>query len=306
MFSNITEMRNVAIYIRVSTEDQAKEGFSLPAQLKKLRAYCVSQDWKIQREYIDDGYTGKNMRRPKYKEMFENINLWDGILVMKMDRIHRNHKNFLDMMDQLMKQGKEFISSMESFNTNTAMGRFVAGILQGVAELESGQNAERVTMAMVQKAQDMQAGWVGHRLAFGYKLKDGEIMPIPEQLEIIKQVYLLYSEGNTMYKIEKHFGYKNVNGKQKPKVPWSQIRYWLNNIWYVGYEQWGNCFKLIDIEPVISPDLWNIVQSRKRKAPGGPTLKPFILNEKTESFVLTDKEMREHGFSMDIIKNQGV
>jgi len=288
-------MRNIAVYIRVSTEDQAREGFSLPAQLKKLRAYCVSQDWKIQGEYIDDGYTGKNMRRPKYKEMFDNIDRWDGILVLKMDRIHRNHKNFLNMMDQLMKQGKEFISSMESFNTNTAMGRFVAGILQGVAELESGQNAERVTMAMVQKAQDIQAGWVGHRLAFGYKLNDGEIIELPDRLEIIKKVFKLYSEGNTMHQISK------ITGKA-----WSQIRYWLNNIWYVGYEQWGNCFKLIDIEPVISLDLWNVVQSRKRKAPGGKRLKPFILNEKAESFTLTDKEMREHGFSMDIIKNQGV
>jgi len=90
------------------------------------------------------------------------------------------------------------------------------------------------------------------------------------------------------------------------KRPWSQIRYWLNNIWYVGYEQWGNCFKLIDIEPVISLDLWNDVQFRKRKAPGGRRLKPFILNERAEPFTLTDKEMREHGFSMDIIKNQGV
>ncbi len=295
MFNNKSEIEKVAIYTRVSTEDQAKEGYSLEAQMKKLRAYCISRDWEISKEYVDDGYTGRNTRRPGYQKMFEDIKLWDGVLVLKMDRIHRNSKNFMQMMDFLKKHNKEFVSSQESFDTSNAMGRFVMDIIQRIAQLESEQNAERVTMAMIQKAMDTSKGWVGHRLPYGYKKINNKIVEIPEEIGIIKQVFQYYADGKTMQEIS------NITGKA-----WSQIRYWLNNIWYLGIEQWGNCFKRIPIEPVISLDLWNMVQTRKRKAPGGRRLKPFILNEIPESFTLSDKEMREHGFSMDIIKNQVV
>ncbi|RLF51076.1 MAG: recombinase family protein, partial [Thermoplasmata archaeon] len=87
----------VAIYARVSTEDQAKEGFSLDAQLDKLRAYCKARGWKIAGEYVDDGYSGRNVRRPAYQKMMEEMDKWDAVLVIKMDRIHRNSKNFMIM-----------------------------------------------------------------------------------------------------------------------------------------------------------------------------------------------------------------
>ena len=78
------------IYTRVSTEDQAKEGFSLDAQLEKLRAYCKARDWEIVDEYVDDGFSGRNVKRPAYVRMIEHMQKWDLLLVLKMDRIHRN------------------------------------------------------------------------------------------------------------------------------------------------------------------------------------------------------------------------
>src|SRR4030042_3036274 len=126
-----------AIYTRVSTEEQAKEGFSLDAQLDKLRSYCKARDWVITGEYIDDGYSGRKIKRPAYIKMMEEIDKWDTILVIKMDRIHRNQKNFMFMMEQLNKNKKEFVSMSESFDTSTAIGRFVMNIIQGIAQLES-------------------------------------------------------------------------------------------------------------------------------------------------------------------------
>ena len=63
------DLKKVAIYTRVSTEDQAKEGFSLDAQLDKLRSYCKARDWVVVEEYIDDGYSGRYVKRPAYKKM---------------------------------------------------------------------------------------------------------------------------------------------------------------------------------------------------------------------------------------------
>ncbi len=92
-----------AIYTRVSTEDQAKEGFSLDAQLDKLRAYCKARDWIVADKYIDDGYSGRNVKRPAYNRMMSEMDRWDLLLVIKMDRIHRNSKNFMLMMEELKK-----------------------------------------------------------------------------------------------------------------------------------------------------------------------------------------------------------
>lgn len=292
MSNDDSNIKTIAVYTRVSTVEQAQEGFSLDGQLRKLRAYCVSRDWDIQGEYVDDGYTGTNKNRPMYKEMIKNMDKWDAIVVMKMDRIHRNSRNFMEMMDLLQKKGKDFISNTESLDTSTAMGRFVMDIIQRIAQLESEQNGERVTFAMKQKA--MTQGFVGHRLAFGYKKLKDEIIEIPEQLEIIKIVFKLYADGKSMGEIEK------ITGK-----PWGSIRYWLNNIWYLGYEQWGDCFKLHNLDPVVSLDLWNMAQQQKRSKTGRTQkLKPFILDELVDSFTLTDKEMREYGFSMDIPKHK--
>ena len=129
----------VAIYTRVSTEDQAKEGFSLDAQLDKLRSYCKARDWIVWGEYIDDGYSGRNVKRPAYKKMMEEMENWNVLLVIKMDRIHRNSNNFMMMMEHLKQKEKEFVSMSESLDTSTAMGRFVMDIIQRIAQLESEQ-----------------------------------------------------------------------------------------------------------------------------------------------------------------------
>ena len=67
--SNGDGIQKVAIYMRVSTEDQAKEGYSLENQLNRLRDYCRAREWEISGEYVDEGYTGRNTRRPKYQLM---------------------------------------------------------------------------------------------------------------------------------------------------------------------------------------------------------------------------------------------
>ena len=110
-------MVKVAIYTRVSTEDQAQEGFSLSAQHERLMSYCTAQGWEVYGIYEDEGYSGRNTKRPGYQQMLEDRSNWEMILVMKMDRIHRNSRNFMDMMDKLRVWGKEFSSMQESLDT---------------------------------------------------------------------------------------------------------------------------------------------------------------------------------------------
>ncbi|MBN2599230.1 MAG: recombinase family protein, partial [Candidatus Thermoplasmatota archaeon] len=174
-----------AIYTRVSTEEQAKEGFSLGAQLEKLRSYCNARDWIVTSEYIDDGYSGTKIKRPAYLKMMEEMDKWDAILVIKMDRIHRNSKNFMFMMEQLNKNKKEFVSMSESFDTSTAIGRFVMNIIQGIAQLESEQIGERVYIGMEQKAKT-NGGVLGFNIPYGYDYYEGKLTINEKESQVIK------------------------------------------------------------------------------------------------------------------------
>jgi site-specific DNA recombinase len=189
-----------AIYTRVSTEDQAKEGFSLDAQLEKLRAYCIARDWSIGGEYVDDGYSGRFLKRPEYTRMMEDMDKWDTLLVIKMDRIHRNSKNFMLMMEHLKKTGKEFVSMTESLDTSTAMGRFVMDIIQRIAQLESEQIGERVYVGMEQKART-NGGVLGFNIPYGYDYLNGKLVVNNSEAIIIKNIFDMYKNKSSMKKI---------------------------------------------------------------------------------------------------------
>ena len=190
----------VAIYTRVSTEDQAKEGFSLDAQLEKLRAYCTARGWPIAGEYVDEGYSGRKTRRPAYTKMMQEIDKWDALLVIKMDRIHRNSKNFMLMMEDLNKKGKEFVSMMESLDTSTAMGRFVMDIIQRIAQLESEQIGERVYIGMEQKAKQ-NGGVLGFNIPYGYDYKNGKLQINESESNNVKNIFDMYINKLSMKKI---------------------------------------------------------------------------------------------------------
>ncbi len=137
----------VAGYIRVSTEDQAREGFSLDAQGARLRKYCEAKGWSLLCIYRDET-SGRETTRPAYRQMMADMDQWDILLVVKQDRIHRNVRNFYEMVDELRTHGKQFASVEESIDTTTAMGWAFIGILAIWAQLESDQISERVRKAM--------------------------------------------------------------------------------------------------------------------------------------------------------------
>jgi DNA invertase Pin-like site-specific DNA recombinase len=251
----------VAIYIRVSTEDQAVDGFSLNAQRERLLAYCDAQGWEIYKVFDDEGYSGRNIKRPGYSGMLDDRDNWDMILVLKMDRIHRNSKNFMDMMDHLRKWGKEFSSMYESLDTSTAMGRFVVDIIQRIAQLESEQIGERVYTGMKQKAR-LGKGNLGSRVPFGYELMAGKYIPIESEADIVKQIYQRYLNGNSLSKIARELNKLGLTTRiGKPWTVWN-VRYILHNTVYAGYMQWDGIINKWTNPPIIGLDTFNEVQNR--------------------------------------------
>ncbi len=250
-----------AIYTRVSTEDQAQEGFSLSAQYERLFAYCNAQGWEVYKIFQDEGYSGRNIKRPAYQEMLKDREHWDMILVLKMDRIHRNSRNFMEMMDNLRQWGKEFSSMLESLDTSTAMGRFVVDIIQRIAQLESEQIGERVYTGMKQKARTAK-GILGSRIPYGYKLENGNYKIVEAESVIVKEIFDKCLDDKSLAEIAKELN--EMSKKTREGKAWSvwNVRYILHNPIYAGYLRWDGVINKWINPPIITNEMFNQVQER--------------------------------------------
>lgn len=164
----LSRPKKVAIYIRVSTTYQIDRD-SLPMQRKDLAAYSELvlgiADYEI---FEDAGYSGKNTDRPAFQEMMQRTRKgeFSHILVWKIDRISRNLLDFAEMYEELQELRVTFVSKNEQFDTSTAIGEAMLKIILVFAELERNMTSERVTAAMISRANNGQ--WNGGRIPYGY------------------------------------------------------------------------------------------------------------------------------------------
>jgi len=251
----------IAAYARVSTEDQATEGFSLEVQLDMLRAYAESQEgWTIYDEYVDDGYSGRNIKRPEYSRMMSDVSEWDAIAVVKMDRIHRNSRNFMAMMDFLEKHDKEFISSTDTLDTSTAMGRFVVNMMQLLAQLESEQIGERTYIGMREKAETSEGMVMGFTPPFGYSVHKGELVTNDDEMNVVKEIFSSYASGRTMDEI--CYSLNRSGTLTRKNNAWNKynLRNILHNPVYAGYMRWDGLFIPHNAEKAVTENEFNEVQ----------------------------------------------
>jgi len=241
----------VAVYVRVSTEDQAREGFSLDAQVKRLTAYCKVRSWDVSDVYRDEGFSGRNTARPEYQRMLSEMDRWDVILVLKMDRIHRNSVNFTEMMDLLRNKGKDFNSLSEKFDTTTAMGRFVMDIVQRMAQLESEQIGERVKVGMTKKAREGD-GPMGFPAPYGYCYADGRLVVVEAEAEAVRRIFDMYTNGSSTETIATSL--RNANILSKTGGVWTRQAVWriLHNPLYAGYLQWDGIIRPGSHAPIVT------------------------------------------------------
>ncbi len=226
-----------AIYARVSTDDQAKEGFSIAAQLKRLNAYCKARGWALANAYVDEGFSGRGIERPAYQRMMSEIETWDVLVVLKMDRIHRNSRNFTNMMDLLKERNKEFNSMQESFDTTTAIGRFVMDIIQRIAQLESEQIGERVKMGMAQKAKKGK-GHNGFPEPYGYDFRDGHLVLDEAEAIVVEKIYNGYLEGSSLMDIARRLNGEGISTKKGRAWEKATVQNVLTNPIYCGTLVW--------------------------------------------------------------------
>ena len=277
----MSDHNRAALYARVSTDEQAQTGYSLDAQIEKMRIYCEINDLTVAGKYIDDGYSGTSSKnRPAYQRMFseEERSKWDVLIVLKMDRIHRNSKEFILMMEDLRKHDQEFVSTFDKFNTKTAVGRFALDIIQRIAQLESEQIGERTYIGMRQKAESGD-GIMGFTPPFGYDIDDGGLAVIEDEFDTVSDIFNMYSNGMTMDEIAYQL---NREGRLTRKGnPWNKynLRNILHNPVYAGYMRWEDIRQKHNAPVVVSVEEFNEIQMKMASKIRDPKKRnPKLLN----------------------------
>lgn len=204
-------MKTAAIYIRVSTDSQAEEGYSIDAQKEQLSAYCVSKGIKKYEFYIDGGWSGSNIERPEMQRLIEDVNAdkISHVIVYKLDRLSRSQKDTLYLIEDVFNpHGVDFVSLNESMDTSTPMGRLMLGILSAFAQLERENIRLRTRMGMKERVKS--GLWMGGgRVPFGYDYdKDKGVLVPNRDAEKVRQIYKLYIEGKAPQEIANLLGLK--------------------------------------------------------------------------------------------------
>ncbi|AJI20327.1 recombinase family protein [Priestia megaterium] len=225
-----------AVYVRVSTEEQAKEGYSIRAQTERLKAYCLSQGWEIVDFYIDDGQSAKDMERTNLKRMIQHIEqgLIECVLVYKLDRLTRSVLDLYKLLEIFDAHGCKFKSATEVYDTTTAMGRMFITIVAALAQWERENLSERVRMGMEQKAREGQ--WVINMAPFGYELdkKNKSLIINDKEAAIVTRIFNMYLSGKGMKKIATELNAVNIPTKTGKTWSDNKIGYILKNPTYVG------------------------------------------------------------------------
>lgn len=281
---NIDEkIKSAGIYIRVSTFDQAREGFSLREQEERLKEFCKFKRYNIYKVYQDAGISAKNDKRPAYQEMIEdvkkgNINV---IVALKLDRLTRSVYDIEKLMKFVNDYECDVDCMADESNTTTSNGRMVMRIMTSVSQNEIEKCSERTKFGM---AGVIKNGHIPNRTGLGFKRKNKKLVPDPLTKDIIVRIFDLYLEGKS------HQAIANIYNKEKVlgKTNWydSTIQKILSNELYKGDYVNGKRTKHPTyyenvIEPIVSKEKWKSCQYQK--------LRNARHYERTATYLFTNK-----------------
>ncbi len=266
------EVKNAGIYIRVSTEDQAREGFSLGEQEEKLKKLCELKDYNIYKIYKDAGISAKDMEhRPAFQQMLADMRAGkiNYIVGYKLDRVTRSVRDLEVLISELEKHNCYLVCDRDDVNTSTANGRFFIRMLTNLSQLEIETVSERTKFGLTGAIKN---GHIPGKCPLGYKRDETKKMIIDETTkDIVIRIFNMYLEGKSYQTIS------NILNKEKVLSPkrWCDktIEKMLCNLIYIGdYER----YKIVGkqegkipiiyenvVEPIISRELFEEVKKQK-------------------------------------------
>lgn len=274
------ENKRIAIYIRVSTLDQAREGYSLEAQEKTLRKWCDDRKYEVFDLYADKGISGKDIEhRPDMNRLLKDAKegKFDIVLFWALSRFTRSVSDLYSTMEKFQKWNVDMVSYTEAFDTSTPMGRAMIGIVGVFAQLERELTSERVSAAMAERASQ------GKRTCseiLGYDLEGKDSFKInEEEAEYVRFCFTEYLLRKNLSEVANEANKRGFKGKRgKKPTAWS-IQKILTRTQYCGYNTFlGEVYKG-NYESIIDVETFNKVCSllkRQGKITGRKRIEPLV------------------------------
>ncbi len=258
-------------YLRVSTEDQAREGFSLDAQRARIRSYCSAKGYAFVREFVDDGFSGRTTNRPAFQDLMRFVR--DGIplgaakervsavVVARFDRLNRNLYDFLATQREMQRHKIHFASVDETVDTRGPFGRFFVQVIAAFAELESGIIGERVRHGMRQKA--LQGGFNGMSAPYGYDVRSGGLALNEGEAAVVRRICAWRQRGRSFAWIAEALNRDGVPTKKGKAWTKRQLFRIIHNPVYRGALHWEDV-----VTPGSHPAIvaWSPDRDRRRTA----------------------------------------
>ena len=271
------DLRLAAAYIRVSTDDQLD--LSPDSQLAKIREYAAKNDLLLLPEYIfhDDGISGRAAeKRPGFQAMIaaakDPAHPFDVIVVWKYSRFARNQEESIFYKSILRSKCKVDVVSVSEPLIAGPFGSLIERIIEWMDEFYSIRLSEEVKRSMTVNAKN---GKLQAIASFGYRVEDHALVVVPEEAEIVQEIFRRFISGDAMYAIAKWVNARGVRTHRGNAFENRTVDYILNNPTYIGKLRWTPSCKtrrnfsnpdsiisdaahpaLIDIET------WNAAQAR--------------------------------------------
>ena len=258
------ERKVAGVYIRVSTEDQAREGFSLGEQEEKLLQLCKFKELEVYKVYKDAGISAKDMEhRPQFQEMLKDMK--EGkinyIVAYKLDRITRSVRDLEELISVLEQYNCFLLCDRDDVNTSTANGRFFVRMLTVLSQLEIEIVSERTKFGLNGA---IKSGHIPGQRPFGYKSAEDKRMVIDNSARpYVEKIFDMYLEGKSFQQIANYFKENNIY----PKKNWKDttIQKIIDNKIYMGdYEQYKRIGKQENLEPIVYMNVVEPIISRAK------------------------------------------
>lgn len=290
----MSEIRAV-LYARVSTEEQAREGYSIAAQNAELKRHAEQQGYRLVETYVDEGVSGKSIEgRPRMKQLLKDArdHKFDVVMVYKIDRLARKLSDSLDISETLEKNNVKLVSLKENFDTRTPSGRTLFQMMCSFAELERNTILDRVKMGMEQRAKQ---GKYNGGIVLGYDAVNKELVINEEETHIVRSIFNMAEQDMGLKAITRRLNEMGYRSKKNNQFSTLTVKTILNNPMYIGkirfnqVENWAEKrrsgknteYILADgvHEPIISIEQWDTVQRLMSKRSYKPSRsnKPTLL-----------------------------
>lgn len=262
------EKKKCGLYMRVSTEDQAREGFSLPEQRERLETFCKFKGYEIIDYYEDAGISAKTgNHRPEFERLENDIKAKriNTIVALKLDRITRSIYDWENLMTFLDENEAYLDCVNDEINTTSANGKMISRLLMSVSQNEIERTSERTKIGMTGA---IKQGHIPHVAPLGYKHEDKRLVIDYSTKDIVVRIFDLYYNGYSYQKISNLFNEEKVLGKDNWRD--STIVTILENEIYKGDFIHGKRTKHPTyyedvVEPIISKEMWKDCQVQKKK-----------------------------------------